>query len=42
MPAYYFREIRTPLSLFRLKFFKDDDDRLWIKVGSRPRRRWRS
>ncbi|SEO53665.1 hypothetical protein SAMN04487895_108236 [Paenibacillus sophorae] len=38
MPNYYFKEIWTPLKLFRISFFRDDEDRVWIKFGKKPRR----
>lgn len=39
MPNYYFfKEIWTPLKLFRICFFRDELDRIWIKVANNPRR----
>lgn len=38
MPNYYFKEIWTPLKLLRICFFKDDEDRIWVKFFSKPRR----
>jgi hypothetical protein len=38
MPNYYFKEIWTPLKLLHISLFRDDEDRYWIKVWSRPRR----
>lgn len=37
MPNYYFKEIWTPLKWVQIRFFRDDDDRVWIKIGSRRR-----
>lgn len=39
MPNYYFKEIWTPLKLVGIKFFRDDEERLWVKIWSKPRRR---
>ncbi len=38
MPNYYFKEIWTPLKLVHIKFFKDDENLYWIKVGHHSRR----
>lgn len=39
MPYYVFKEIWTPLKLFRIRFFKESDNgRLWVKVGSKRRK----
>lgn len=38
MPNYHFREIWTPLKILRIRFFRDDENRLWIKIGSNKRR----
>ncbi|MDQ0196766.1 hypothetical protein J2T20_005186 [Paenibacillus wynnii] len=38
MPNYYFKEIWTPLKFFGIHFYRDDEDRYWIKVWSYPRR----
>lgn len=38
MPNYHFKEIWTPLKLIRIRFFRDDQDRLWIKVFNNQRR----
>ncbi len=39
MAYYTFKEIWTPLKLFGIRFFKElDDEKLWIKVGSKSRR----
>ncbi|WP_342562644.1 hypothetical protein NST84_24155 [Paenibacillus sp. FSL R7-0345] len=37
MPNYYFKEIWTPLKWVKIRFFRDDDDRVWVKFGSRRR-----
>ncbi|MEK5449402.1 hypothetical protein [Paenibacillus sp. FSL R7-0331] len=37
MPNYYFKEIWTPLKWVQIRFFRDDDDRVWVKFGSRRR-----
>lgn len=40
MPYVHMREIRTPLRLMGVRFFRDADTRvLYIKVGRRHRRR---
>lgn len=31
MPYYYFSEVWTPLKLIGIKFFRDDENRLWVK-----------
>ncbi len=38
VPNYYFKEIWTPLALIGIKFFKDDENRTWIKVWTKQRR----
>lgn len=38
MPHYYFKEIWTPLKWFGIRFFHDDEDRVWIKIWSKTRR----
>ncbi|MBM7661623.1 hypothetical protein JOC85_002426 [Bacillus mesophilus] len=39
MPYYTFKEIWTPLSLFRIRFYKDvERGTLYIKVGKASRR----
>ncbi|WP_341348328.1 hypothetical protein [Paenibacillus sp. FSL H3-0469] len=42
MPNYYFREVWTPLRLFGIRFYRDDQDRLWIKKGKQRRQLVRS
>jgi hypothetical protein len=37
MPNYYFKEIWTPLKFIGIKFFRDDELRLWVKFWSRKR-----
>ncbi|CAH1192627.1 hypothetical protein PAECIP111892_01050 [Paenibacillus auburnensis] len=37
MPSYYFKEIWTPLKLVGIKFFRDDELRLWVKLWSKKR-----
>jgi len=40
MPYYSFKEIWTPLSIFRIKFYRETlSGTLFIKVKSRPRRK---
>lgn len=40
MPYYNFRKIWTPLELVQIRLYRSlDDNSLWIKVGSRSRRR---
>lgn len=39
MPNYYFKEIWTPLKIINIRFFRDDERYMWIKVGRRARRR---
>ena len=38
MPNYYFKEIWTPLKIIRIHFYRDDENRFWVKMGSKPRR----
>ncbi|MEK4850313.1 hypothetical protein NST04_10720 [Paenibacillus sp. FSL H7-0756] len=38
MPNYYFREMWTPLRLFGIRFYRDDQERLWIKKGKQRRK----
>lgn len=38
MPNYHFREINTPLKIFQIRFFRDDEKRIWIKVRDNKRR----
>lgn len=38
MPNYYFKEVWTPLKLISIKFFRDDEQRLWVKFRSNQRR----
>ncbi|MFD2614074.1 hypothetical protein [Paenibacillus gansuensis] len=38
MPLYNFREVWTPLRLLGIRFFQDDEQRWWLKIGSRTRR----
>ncbi|WP_156123344.1 hypothetical protein [Paenibacillus sp. FSL R5-0912] len=37
MPNYHFREIWTPLRWIQIRFYRDDEDRLWVKWGSQRR-----
>ena len=39
MPLYQMREIWTPLKLVGVKFFKSDDNSIFIKVFNQHRRR---
>ncbi|MBP1995542.1 hypothetical protein [Paenibacillus eucommiae] len=39
MPYYYFSEVWTPLSKIGIKFFRDDEGKLWYKLGKHTRRR---
>ncbi|WP_256704551.1 hypothetical protein [Paenibacillus sp. FSL R7-0273] len=41
MPSYYFKEVWTPLKWIGIKFFHDDEENLWIKWWSNPRKRLR-
>jgi hypothetical protein len=38
MPYYYFKQILTPLILFKIRFFRDQYGGYWIKTGHKPRR----
>jgi len=37
MPNYYFKEIWTPLKLVNIRFYLDDENRVWVKVWSKHR-----
>lgn len=40
MPYYSFREVWTPLRLFNIRFFVDNNDHsFWIKMGKNPRKK---
>jgi hypothetical protein len=39
MPNYYFKEIWSPLKLIGIRFYRDDEDQVWIKMWSKARRR---
>ncbi len=39
MPSYYFKELWTPLKWIGIQFFRDDEQHLWIKWWSNPRKR---
>lgn len=38
MSIYYFKEIWTPLKLVSIRFYLDDENRVWVKVWSKHRR----
>jgi hypothetical protein len=39
MPYFTFKEIWTPLKMFKIRFFYETDQRsYWVKVGSKSRR----
>ncbi|WP_268876449.1 hypothetical protein [Litchfieldia alkalitelluris] len=39
MPYYSFKEVWTPLTLVRVRFFKCmNDGTVFVKVGNRPRK----
>lgn len=38
MPHYYFKELWSPLKLIGIRFYYDDEDRVWIKIWSKTRR----
>ncbi|WP_154665788.1 hypothetical protein [Paenibacillus pinihumi] len=38
MPYYYFQEIKTPLVLLGIRFMKDEQGKVWMKVGKRSRK----
>lgn len=38
MPYYQFKKVWTPLSLLGIKLFKDDSNKLWVKLWNKPRR----
>lgn len=38
MPNYYFKEIWSPLKLIGIRFFRDDESRVWVKLWSKSRR----
>jgi hypothetical protein len=37
MARYYFREVWTPLKLIGIRYYRDDEDNLWIKYWKRKR-----
>lgn len=38
MPYRYFKEIKTPLSLIKIKFYKDlDTNEFYVKIGKNKR-----
>jgi hypothetical protein len=39
MPVYYMKEIWTPLKLFGIKFFKCEENRIYIKILHSHRKR---
>jgi hypothetical protein len=40
MPYFSFKEIWTPLKVFKIRFFLEAEERrYWIKVGKSPRKR---
>lgn len=41
MPYYHFREIWTPLIIFGVRFYKDNDDQMWYKIGKRHKKKFR-
>lgn len=38
MPNYYFKEVWSPLKWISIRFFRDDEGQVWIKIGSKARR----
>jgi hypothetical protein len=38
MPYYQFREFWTPLKVFGVRFFREADGKIWVKVRARERR----
>jgi hypothetical protein len=38
MPYYEFRELWSPLKFVGIRFYKDDENNLWLKLWNRPRR----
>ncbi|SDX27146.1 hypothetical protein [Paenibacillus sp. CF384] len=39
MPNYIFKEVWSPLKLIGVRFYRDDDNNLWVKMWSKQRRR---
>lgn len=38
MAGHYMKEIFTPLKIFGIKFFRNEENRIYIKVFNRPRK----
>lgn len=38
MPYYYFKEVWSPLKLISIRFYRDNEGEMWIKIGSKARR----
>ncbi|KGX91269.1 hypothetical protein N783_11175 [Pontibacillus marinus BH030004 = DSM 16465] len=39
MPYYAFKEIWTPLKIFRIRLFRETHEKtFWMKVGNNPRK----
>ncbi|WP_269453452.1 hypothetical protein [Paenibacillus swuensis] len=38
MPLYNFSEIWTPLKIAGIRFYRDEEARIWIKLWSKSRR----
>ncbi|WJV30899.1 hypothetical protein QTG56_07880 [Rossellomorea sp. AcN35-11] len=39
MPAYYMKEIWTPLKIVGIKFFKSEENTIFMKFHQKPRKR---
>lgn len=38
MPYFYYREIKTPLKLLGIRVMKDDNGKIWFKIGKKSRK----
>lgn len=39
MPLYHMKEIWTPLTFIKIKFFKSENSEIFIKIGRSPRKK---
>lgn len=39
MPYYVFKEVWTPLKYFGIRFYKEEKEGLFVKIGNQPRRK---
>ncbi|MDI4644804.1 hypothetical protein [Cohnella hashimotonis] len=42
MPYYYFHEVWTPLKLFGIRLYRDEERALWIKAWHAKKRKLRN